>query len=636
MKHIYKTIFSLLLLLPISCADYLDIVPDNVATIEYAFRMRATAEQFLSTCYRYIPNHANPQSNPALFGADEWWFSQQAYANSWQPWNIAKGEQNKNSPRVDYWRGANSGKPLWEAISQCNIFLDNIMSVPDMDEEEKNKWAAEVKFLKAYYHFYLLRAYGPIPIIRENLPISASGEEVRVYRQPVDEVFDYIFELIDEAVEFLPNTVTDESTELGRITLPIALGMKAYMRVYAASPIFNGNTDYKDFKTPDGVPFFNQEYSNEKWQLAVDACKEAVDLAHLVGYKLYEFQGSLFTTDVSEETELHLTIRGIVSERWNPEIIWANTNSRVTNLQTWTHPRALSPNVSGSASSGATGSFGVTKKLAGKFYSANGVPIEEDRTWNYSKRFSLRVATDEDRYRIKTGYTTAEFNFDREPRFYASLGFDGGTWYGHGRYDDENPFFFEGKRGQLGGKQQAGWHSVAGYYAKKLDYYTNTNTSSSDYTITSYPWPILRLGNLYLLYAEALNELSGPSEEVYAYVDTIRARAGLNGVEDSWSNYSTNPAKFTTKEGMREIIQQERTIEMAFEGQRFWDLRRWKTAAYELNQPITGWDVDQTTEENYYRERVLFNQTFEFKDYFWPIREYDIIVNRNLVQNVGW
>ena len=75
---------------------------------------------------------------------------------------------------------------------------------------------------------------------------------------------------------------------------------------------------------------------------------------------------------------------------------------------------------------------------------------------------------------------------------------------------------------------------------------------------------------------------------------------------------------------------------MMFEAQRFWDLRRWKTAPNELNKPITGWDVDQSEAVDYYRERVLFNQKFELKDYFWPIREHDLIVNKNLIQNVGW
>src|SRR5699024_7401420 len=113
--------------------------------------------------------------------------------------------------------------------------------VPDMDDFEKRQWTAEVKVLKAYYYFFLLRMYGPIPIMKNNIPIYASGEEVRVSQQPVDSVFNYIVELLDEAQADLPPQVEDRNTELGRITLPIELGIKAKVLVYAASPLFNGN-----------------------------------------------------------------------------------------------------------------------------------------------------------------------------------------------------------------------------------------------------------------------------------------------------------------------------------------------------------------------------------------------------------
>src|SRR5690606_6307364 len=138
----------------------------------------------------------------------------------------------------------------------CNLFLENIRTVPDMEEYEIQQWMAEVKVLKAYYYFYLLRMYGPIPIIRENLPISASGEEVRVSRQPVDDVFSYIVELLDESLAYLPDVVLDPVSESGRVTRPIAVGLKARVLVYAASPLFNGNTDYSNFRGKDGTLFF--------------------------------------------------------------------------------------------------------------------------------------------------------------------------------------------------------------------------------------------------------------------------------------------------------------------------------------------------------------------------------------------
>src|SRR5690606_17806556 len=105
----------------------------------------------------------------------------------------------------------------------------------------------------------------------------------------------------------------------------------------------------------------------------------------------------------------------------------------------------------------------------------------------------------------------------------------------------------------------------------------NLVATQTSVNIESYPWPIIRLGDVYLLYAEALNE-TGKQAEALVYLNRIRERAGLGTVESSWTNFSDNPTKYQDQEGLREIIHQERMIEMAFEGSRYWDLKRWKTA----------------------------------------------------------
>src|SRR3546814_16578863 len=102
------------------------------------------------------------------------------------------------SPYLDYWDGGNGGRSMFEAIRDCNTFLENIHSVPDMEEPEKKRWIAEVKFLKAYYHWFLFRMYGPIPIMDKNFPISSTPEQVQVYREPVDSVVNYIVNRSEE------------------------------------------------------------------------------------------------------------------------------------------------------------------------------------------------------------------------------------------------------------------------------------------------------------------------------------------------------------------------------------------------------------------------------------------------------
>ena len=100
------------------------------------------------------------------------------------------------------------------------------------------------------------------------------------------------------------------------------------------------------------------------------------------------------------------------------------------------------------------------------------------------------------------------------------------------------------------------------------------------------------MSSLYLWYAEALNE-SGETDinKIFEYVDKVRERASLKGVEESWKAYSTNSDKLNTLTGRREIIQQERLIEFAFEGQRYWDMRRWLRAHTEFPKPLTGWNL---------------------------------------------
>lgn len=632
-----KKIISLLLVLVLpqlfsSCKKYLDIVPDNVATIDYAFRLRSTAERFLFTCYSYMPATGNFDGNPANAAGDEYWLPVTNTSNAWQ---IARGNQNVVNCYMNYWQGVAGGKDLFEGIRQCNIFLDNIGKVPDMESSEKDRWTAEARFLKAYFHFWLFQMYGPIPLIKENIPVGASAEEVYPARDPVDSCVNYIVQELDNAAANLPDKIENEVSELGRVTKAIALTVKAQVLVVAASPLFNGNPDHAGFKGPDGQLLFSPAVSAEKWVRAAAACKDALTLCESQGYRLYTFNPQFFQYKISDTTRIELSIRNAICEKWNPEIIWGNTNSLAGTIQASATPRGLDP--SKTANSSTVGNIAPTLKIAEMFYSNHGVPITEDKTWDYNGRFKLRTGTHAYRYDLQEGYQTVALHFDREPRFYADLGFDGGIWYGQGLFnDDANLFFVSCKKGQPASAQNQSSYSVTGYWPKKLVNFNNVIGDGTTYTIQNYPWPIIRLANLYLLYAEAENEANGPSAEVYKYVNLVRERAGLPTVESAWTNYSRNPAKFSNKEGMRDIIHQERLIELAFEGQRYWDLRRWKKAVDEMNKPITGWDLAQEDAAAYYREKVIYNQTFTTKDYLWPIPESELLSNKKINQNPGW
>ncbi|WP_344981009.1 RagB/SusD family nutrient uptake outer membrane protein [Compostibacter hankyongensis] len=627
-KPLITGIFILIIISALSsCKQFLDVVPDNVATLDNAFATRNEAQKFLFTCYSYMPNDGDLADDPALVGGDELW----RFATEGAYFNIAQGYQNVVSPYGDRWG------TYFQGIRDCNIFLDNVDRVPDLMETEKRRWVSEVKFLKAYYNFYLVKMYGPIPIMKENLPVNVKADEVRVSRAPVDSCFEYIITLVNEAMGDLPQTIDDPTNELGRITRTIALAFKAEVLVYAASPLFNGNTDEARLKNPDGTQLFNQTFSKEKWDSAAVACREAIEACEQLGLKLYKYQPAFQQFDLSDTIMTQLSIRNAICERWNSEIVWANTQTSTVSLQALITPRMNPKNLDMTA---VHGQLSPPLKIAEQFYSDHGVPIAEDRTWGYAERYDLQTAGDSDKLYVRKDYTTAHMNFNREPRFYADMGFDGGIWYGQGMYDDKKNldlYYLEAKYRQRNGYGKPGFSTITGYFLKKQVHYQNVlaNTGNT-YSVTDYPWPIMRLADLYLLYAEALNEAEGPGPEVLKYVDLVRERAGLQTVQDSWTQYSNNPTKFATQNGMREIIQQERLIELAFEGKRFWDLRRWKKAVDEMNRPIQGWDLLQELPSAYYRPTMIFQQTFSLKDYFFPIKESTITNNRNLVQNLGW
>ncbi|WP_405326808.1 RagB/SusD family nutrient uptake outer membrane protein [Leeuwenhoekiella sp. LLG6367-2.1] len=634
-RRLHSLVLSLIVLTVLSSCEeeFLDVVPDNVNTIDKVFNLRNEAEKYLFTCYSYMPENGNLVSNPAFLAGDELWIPDEFQAITAFSLNIALGLQSAADPFNNAWDGRIQAKPMFQGIRHCNIFIENLndpLQVPDIDASERERWIAEAKFLKAYYHFYIMRMYGASPIIRENVSIDADASEFDIPRSPYDEGIDYVIELLDEAAAILPPSIADQNTEYGRITSVIAKGLKARVLLTAASPLFNGNEDLNGVVNPDGTVLYNTSFEISKWQEALDAAQEAIELAKNSGHSLYEFSGNTF--NLSDTTSIKLSIRNAVSLRRSQEVLWPNTQSVVSDLQR----QSMAPLSIDDNHRSAEKIISPTLEMAKLFYTKNGVPINEDKSLNFNDILEIREANSSEGNNILQGYRTSRLNFDREHRFYADLGFDGSIWYRNADQDVENVSHIEGKYADYAGSNHAFFFNVTGYYLKKLvnnDQSFGANGSS----FRSYAWPELRLADLYLMYAEALNEVNGPSNEVLHYLDLIRDRAGLAGVEESWTQYSNNPDKPSSQNGLREIIHQERLIELAFEGQRYWDLLRWKKAVREFNQPIQGWNVYGEDEAAYYQIRTLHQQRFVApRDYFWPIWEYALLQNSNLVQNPGW
>ena len=646
-----KKYVIILFIISTSCEkDYLDVVPDNIATIDLAFNTRSTAENFLSTCYTYIPEHANVEQNFSLLAGDEIWYyaENDFYMNNETSFRLAKGMQNSASPYLNYWEGGR-GAPhsLFNALRDCNIFLENLVEVPGLEEDERLKWIDEVKVLKAFYHFWLMQMYGPIPIIDQNIAVGASPEETNVKRESIDDVVSYLVQILDEVIEAenLPGLINYIYTDMGRITMPIAKALKAKILVLAASPIFNGNTDLSELTDNLGNKLVSQVYDPQKWVYARDALFEAIESAHLNGHQLYEFNQQIpIIGGINEEITRELSLRAAITEPFNTEIVWAFSPEWTGDLQMWCQPRWTADH---------SALFGYTKKshaptlnMVETFYTNNGVPIDEDLTWDYGNRYDvietpLFDSNNENfhEFYIEDDYYTAKLHTYREPRFYSSIGFDGGKWFS---LETENINFIphlNAKAGAASGKQGFEIYSITGFFAKKLVHYENI-ISLQGSTIKGYSFPIIRLSDLYLMYSEALNETkAAPDAEVYEYIQRVRTRAGLDAGGDilnTWQMYSTNPSKPMTKDGMRKIIHQERMIELALEGHRYWDLKRWKLATEYFNKPIQGWNIFRSDVEGFYEVENIFYRNFSTKDYLWPISQNELLRNPNLIQNPGW
>jgi hypothetical protein len=696
MKRIFNTLAAAGCLLLGSCSDYLDVVPDNVATLDIVFNNRSSAEKYLVNCYSFVPEYGSIRDNPGMAAGHETWHYVGPEGDRWfsnpYAFNIAVGLQNTTEPLNDYWDGERGAKPIFRAIRECNIFLEYVSQpgrVRDLLESERRRWVAEVKILKAFYHYYLFQLYGPIPITDTYVPVSASPEEVKVTRLHVDTVVSYMVRLIDENYRDLPPQIGMKTLEMGRLTQPAALAIKAKILLWAASPLFNSeygeNAYYVNFRNKDGEPLISTTYNPEKWVKAADAAREAIELAEVNGHELYDFQK--FTgTELPDELRYGMNVRAAVTDRFNPELVWSVGKQSTDNLQNESMPCIRPPmelaKVTGYyvLQSRGRATYAPTLETAERFYSSNGVPIEEDFQWaangdylnRYSTReipkgdqntlntykYNMRAPTDSDSPddRTKGPTHTAVLNFNREPRFYGSLGFDGGTWFGNG-WINTSPTasagnvvnYLDAKMWRESGSKWGGLYSATGYFAKKLVHWEN-EISADRQTVWEYPFPIIRLADLYLMYVEALNEAYGTDRlpEIRDYLRRIRERAGLKmgvlgqqadvgDIVAAWVAHSNKPDKPSTREGLREIIRHERQIELALEGQQYHDLRRWCLAEKELSKPVRGWNVYGETVEEYYNVTIIYSPpVFIKRNYLWPIKEGDLQIDNKLVQTYGW
>lgn len=655
MNILYKNLILFFCLLSIltSCSKYLDVVPDNTLTLEDLFKQKEEAWNALAKVYSYMPQDDHTHATTWTLG-DEY-LGRLDYNNNTgdlRALRIMRGLQTVSDPQLGIWSGNQGGKKMYEGIRQANVFLANIDKVPDMTDQEKKEWKAQVKFLKAYYNFLLVQRYGPIVIVDELVGADATTDQLFLPRSKVDDCFNYIIKLMDEAIVDL-NERTSQ-LNLGQVDQVAAKAIKARVMLFRASPFFNGNMEYfGDFLDHDGKPFFPLTYDKQKWKDALDAINVALDACNANGVALYTFEKEPYTFDRAdyaanpEVMKKHYDLRMVITDPWNKELIWGNSNINVYGQGELAHstnmrlPEGYGDGVKNTPEYSWQW-MGATYRMAETYYTKNGVPIDEDQTFNLDKKWEIVVtpgeqspAYNEMRGIMQPGAETINLYLNREPRFYANLAVTGGYWRTHGV--KIKTMMYAGKDGGFNSSQHSTDFFETGIAIKKF-VHPESKSGAWQRTI-KYPYPIIRLADLLLMKAEALNEYSdAPTQEVYDAINMVRERAGIPKVEVVWADASIvkNVDKHKSKEGMRQIILQERGIELAFEGSRYWDMIRHKKAASEFSSPVWGWTYTGQTGADFFILEAKQSRKFTITNCLWPIDLNEMNTNSKLIQNPGW
>ena len=623
-----------------ACKDYLDQVPENdIETFETIFERRSTADVWFTQSTLDMANNFVGFFTPGVIGADEFVTGDYERSLGAKMLNIPDGLQLSQKPIGDVWGST------YYSLRLLNTFIQRIVDVYDMTEAEKIYWRAEAMAVKAFYYFELVKRYGPIVLVPTNIDVNVDLQKMQVPRSHVDTCFNEIVRLLDEAI---PDLYYSKEREASHKLFPSkegAMALKAKVLLYQASPLFNGNDFYVNFKGKDGEPLFNTKYDPEKWKRAAEAADEVVALCESLGYKL-------ITGDQDKATNLLNDMRDIELSIWEREydgveaVFMTGFQGALINSFPYLLPNF--PEGYPEKESSARGTFGPSMKMVESFYTKNGLPLNMDKEWPYANRYKMGREVD-NTYQgvVALNEDVLNLHLRREPRFYAHIAADRCYWQ-RGPVASKN-LEVQAYRGEAFGLHESYLdastrQNICGYYVKK---YTRTEVQTSNYRSNSAVlgdcrWPVIRLAELYLMQAEAWNEyLNKPDDRVYEPLNKVRRRAGIPDVQDAWKKFSTHPQQVENQAGMREIIRQEKTVEFAFEGHRFWDLRRWKTAHLELNDKILGWNVlgdNARTFYNNYEGPVVVWSKVKFispRDYLFPIKAEEVMIS-GYVQNPGW
>lgn len=650
-----------------SCSDFLNVEKDikDRMTLEEVFAKEDYTEQWLANAYNYL---SNENADLGINGEWPFSFSDDMYNPTYKSFKEVTYNQ-------ETWQ--TSWRKCYMGIRQASIFIQNVHLCKDLTDEEQLDYKAQARFVRAFYYWKLVQKYGPIPIMpEEGQDYTDSYQTLSIPRSTYDECVEYISAEMATAARDLP--LKRELLSIARPTRGAALSVRAKALLFAASPLMNGNHDNYATQLVDkeGKQLLSTDYDESKWARAAAAAKDVIDLGV---YKLYvaytretgdkaypatikPFDDGQFSrknwpdgyADIDPFESYRSIFNGELGATENPELIFTRGQNQGNYGVNFMVLNQLPLKAKG------YNQTCLTQKQCDAFYMNDGTNCPgKDREigrGDGSQRKSGFV-TDKDiaegRYKPLIKDVSLQYA-DREPRFYASVAYNGTVWnlLNATLAEDQGPYECWYYRGGAEGQDNSNNWLRTGIGVMKFVRPTDTNDDRNceggNSHITKKVDPAIRYAEILLIYAEALNELTGAYQvqswdgtkthniardvnELKKGIQPIRIRAGIPDYESSI---------YENKEMFRETLKRERQIELMGEGHRYFDLRRWKDAAVEEMLPIYGCNTLMTkSERDQFHSPVEISDIltcFAEKTYFWPIHRDELLRNTRLTQNPGW
>lgn len=631
MKKIYIALGISMALCHTSCSDFFDQVPTDRLTYADLFETKASTEKALATVYTYIPDEFNQRfvasgNGQATSGA--WTAGSDEAEYCWGFVGTQAINNNTLTPTTgmvnDFW------KKYYRGISAAGQFIKGAPMCKELDPTLTEQWVTEARAVRAIYYFYLLRIFGPIPLLGEEpVPVDAPVEAVQLPRNTVEQCVEYIVSEFDKVLASGKLADKVKGYDYGRVDNGIVMAFKAEVLQYAASNLYNGsNPFFANLQNPDGTKLFPQDASEAtikaKWRKAADASKAFIDKFVPTTYDLHK----LYTNGVFDAYKSYREVVRGDNMDGNKEMIFYRIGNSASTMQ---YDRTPYHYGAPSGDYRASGALGASQQMVDAYFMANGKspvsgynggqPVINQESGYQDAGFTEEAYMDPATGEMMAPKGVLKAWVNREPRFYADITFSGQKWLNTREGDFYTNFEFDGNSGKNVGKND---YCPTGFSVRK--------------SAPLGPWGnggrvciLLRLAQVYLNYAEALNECEPSNSDIVKYLNLIRERAGIP-TYGSGAGQIPVPAG---QEAMREAIRKERRVELAFENSRYFDVRRWGIAEQTENTPLYGMNVNANGND-YYKRTLIENRIFEKKLYFFPIPQDDINIDKQLVQNPGW